>query len=177
LPDSILITFLYENNTFSIMVKSPPGLDTGKIGTINDIMNLFFRSEIDLDRCLVLLHEVATAPPTCGIFSTVAFFVLSSGTASVMMFGGRWMDGAISVMTGTMVAILYILSTHFPIFARVFEMSASICVAIVARALHGYCCFTSVAMSSILILLPGYTMTMGVVITYIHIRLLSLHHI
>jgi uncharacterized membrane protein YjjP (DUF1212 family) len=89
--------------------------------------------------------------------------VVSSALASVVVFGGGWMDSAISSMTGLMVAILFILSTHFPIYARVFEVSASVCVAMVARALHSYCCFTSVAMASILILLPGYTMTMGVV--------------
>jgi uncharacterized membrane protein YjjP (DUF1212 family) len=145
------------------MVKAPQGYDTGKIGSINDIMNTFYKNDIDMDECLVQLHEVATSPPTCGIWSTLFFFVVSSALASVVVFGGGWMDSAISSITGLMVAILFILSTHFPIYARVFEVSASVCVAMVARALHNYCCFTSVAMASILILLPGYTMTMGVV--------------
>ncbi|KAI8642528.1 hypothetical protein BD408DRAFT_387101 [Parasitella parasitica] len=163
LPDSVLITFTDGDETQSIMVKSPQGFDNGKIAKINDIMNFFQRGEIDLDRCLVLLHDVATAPPTCGVWSTVAFFTLSSFTASAMMFGGTWVDASISGCLGLLVAILYILSAHFPIYARVFEISASVVVAIVTRALHKYCCFTSVVLSSILILLPGYTMTVGVI--------------
>ncbi|KAI7881244.1 uncharacterized protein EV154DRAFT_575547 [Mucor mucedo] len=163
LPDSVLITFTNASDSQSIMVKSPQGFDNGKIVKINDIMNNFYRGEIDLDRCLVVLHEVATAPPTCGLLSTLIFFTASSFTASAMMFGGTWIDACISGSLGLMVAILYILSGYFPIYARVFEISASVLVALITRALHNYCCFTSVAMSSILILLPGYTMTVGVV--------------
>lgn len=146
------------------MVKSPQGYDTGKIAIINDIMNSFFKGEVDLDRCLVLLHDVATAPPTCGTWATLFFFTVSSFCASATLFNGTWIDASISGAVGLLVSILYILSAHFPIYARIFEMSTSILVAIICRSLYRYCCFTSVAMSSILILLPGYTMTVGVVI-------------
>ncbi|KAG2237617.1 hypothetical protein INT48_004520 [Thamnidium elegans] len=163
LPDSVLITFTNASDTQSIMVKSPQGFDNGKIAKINDIMNNFHRGEIDLDRCLVVLHEVATAPPTCGLWSTLFFFTVSSFAASAMMFGGTWVDAAFSGLLGLLVAILFTLSGYFPIYARVFEISASVLVAIITRALHKYCCFTSVAIPAILILLPGYTMTVGVI--------------
>ncbi|KAI9475762.1 MAG: hypothetical protein EXX96DRAFT_484974 [Benjaminiella poitrasii] len=164
LPDSVLITFTNGDDSQSIMVKSPQGYDNGKIAKINDIMNLFHRGEVDLDRCLVLLHDVATSTPTCGVWSTVLSFAFSSFSASVMMFDGTWIDACISGFLGLLVAVLYITSVYFPIYARVFEISASACVAIIAKALHKYCCFASVAISAILILLPGYTMTVGVVI-------------
>lgn len=145
------------------MVKSPQGYDNGKMAKINDIMNNFHKGEIDLDRCLVVLHEVATAPPTCGLWSTLFFFTASSFTASALMFGGTWIDASVSGALGLLVAILFIISGYFPIYARVFEISASVIVAIITRSLHSYVCFTGVAMSAILILLPGYTMTVGVV--------------
>lgn len=145
------------------MVKAPQGFDNGKIALINDIMNNFHRGEIDLDRCLVVLHEVATAPPTCGVWCTLTFFTVSSFAASAMMFGGTWIDASISGCLGLLVAILFILSGYFPIYSRVFEISASVLVAILTRALNKYCCFSSVAIPAILILLPGYTMTVGVV--------------
>ncbi|RCI02585.1 hypothetical protein CU098_006441, partial [Rhizopus stolonifer] len=163
LPDSVLITFTNGSECQSIMVKSPQGYDTGKIAIINDIMNSFFKGEVDLDRCLVLLHDVATAPPTCGTWATLFFFTVSSFCASATLFNGTWIDASISGAVGLLVSILYILSAHFPIYARIFEMSTSILVAIICRSLYRYCCFTSVAMSSILILLPGYTMTVGVI--------------
>ncbi|KAI7901170.1 uncharacterized protein BX663DRAFT_475603 [Cokeromyces recurvatus] len=163
LPDSVLITFTNREDNQSIMVKSPQGYDNGKIAKINDIMNYFHKGEIDLDQCLVFLHEVATATPTCGIWSTILSFSFSSFAASAMMFDGTWIDACISGILGLLVAILYIMSTYFPIYSRVFEISVSACVAIITKAMHSYCCFTSVAMSAILILLPGYTMTVGVI--------------
>ncbi|KAI8376786.1 hypothetical protein BD560DRAFT_326221 [Blakeslea trispora] len=163
LPDSVLITFTESDNSQSIMVKAPQGYDNGKIIKINETMNLFFQDKIDLDRCLVLLHDIATAPPTCGIFGTLLFFAASSFSASVMLFKGTWIDGAISGSLGLLVAMLYLFSIYYPTYALVFEMSTSIIVALIAKALHQYCCFVSVAMSSLLILLPGYTMTVGVV--------------
>lgn len=152
------------------MVKSPQGYDNGKLAKINDIMNLFHRGEMDLDRCLVLLHDVATSPPTCGNWSTILFFTFSSFAASAMLFGGTWIDASCSGLLGFIVAILFLMSAQFPIFARVFEISASVLVAILTRALHKYCCFLSVAMPSILILLPGYTMTVGVVSSHVVIN-------
>ncbi|KAI8361802.1 hypothetical protein EDC96DRAFT_444956 [Choanephora cucurbitarum] len=163
LPDSVLITFTESDNSQSIMVKAPQGYDNGKIIKVNETMNMFFQDKIDLDRCLILLHEIATAPPTCGTFSTILFFGVSSFSASVMLFGGTWIDGIISGCLGLLVSLLYLFSTHYPTYALVFEMSTSIIVALIAKALHQYCCFVSVAMSSLLILLPGYTMTVGVV--------------
>ncbi|RCH95467.1 hypothetical protein CU098_000473, partial [Rhizopus stolonifer] len=148
LPDSVLVTFTEQNQSESIMVKSPQGYDNG---------------QVDLDHCLVQLHDVATAPPTCGVYATLIFFTLSSFSASAMMFGGTWIDASISGGLGFLVAVLYLLSIQFPVYARVFEISASVLVALITRALHEYCCFVSVAMSALLILLPGYTMTIGVI--------------
>lgn len=163
LPDSVLITFTNGSDSQSIMVKSPQGYDTGKISTINDIMNSFYKGQVDLDRCLILLHDVATAPPTCGSWATLFFFTASSFSGSALLFNGTWIDASVSGGLGLLVSILYILSAHFPIYARVFEISTSVIVAIIARALYKYCCFTSVVLPAILILLPGYTMTIGVV--------------
>ncbi|RCH92121.1 hypothetical protein CU097_008290 [Rhizopus azygosporus] len=163
LPDSVLITFMNGSDSQSIMVKSPQGYDTGKIATINDIMNSFYKGQVDLDRCLILLHDVATAPPTCGSWATLFFFTASSFSGSALLFNGTWIDASVSGGLGLLVSILYILSAHFPIYARVFEISTSVIVAIIARALYRYCCFTSVVLPAILILLPGYTMTVGVI--------------
>ncbi|KAI8997126.1 hypothetical protein BDB01DRAFT_713791 [Pilobolus umbonatus] len=163
LPDSVMISFTDSIDTQSVMVKSPQGYDNGKIAMINDIMNDFFREEVDIDRCFLLLHDVATAPPTCGMLGTIMFFVLGSFGVTGVMFQGTWMDTLISTFLGLLVAMLYIISAQFPIYAKIFEISVSICVSIICRALHDYCCFSKVAMSALLILLPGYTITIGVV--------------
>ena len=145
------------------MVKAAPGYDTGKIGQINDIMNAFHKDEISLDQCLGRLQALAAAPPTAGFWSTLFAFSVSAFTGSILLFDGSWIDAGISGALGLLVALLFILAKNFPVYGRVYEMSASVIVAIVTRALHNYCCFTSVVVSAVLVLLPGYSMTMAVV--------------
>ncbi|KAI8370676.1 uncharacterized protein BYT42DRAFT_502659 [Radiomyces spectabilis] len=166
LPDSVLITFSHpedDSDTQSVMVKSPQSYDTGKIGQINRTMNSLHKDEMDIDTCITRLSEIMAAPPTCGFIATCLAFSLSAFSASALLFSGSWMDAGVSGALGLIVALLFILSNHYPIYGRVFEVSSSVIVALIARALHRYCCFTSVAVSAILILLPGYAMTMAVV--------------
>ncbi|KAG0165434.1 hypothetical protein DFQ28_009396 [Apophysomyces sp. BC1034] len=145
-----------------MMVKTPQGFDTGKIGQVNAIVNAFFKKTISLDNCLCSLDEVVNAPLTCGCLTTLLAFAGSSFAGSALMFHGSWIDAAVSGALGLFVGMLFTLASEYPIYGRIFEISASVMVAIIARALHQYVCFTSVAVSAILILLPGYGMTLAV---------------
>ncbi|CAO3651018.1 unnamed protein product [Cunninghamella echinulata] len=79
-----------------------------------------------------------------------------------MLFNGSWYDACLSALLGLIVGLLFVLACRYPIYSRVFELSSSFLVAFIARAFHNYCCFSSVAISGILILLPGYSMTVAV---------------
>ncbi|KAI9028327.1 hypothetical protein CLU79DRAFT_696829 [Phycomyces nitens] len=164
LPDSIILTFKHSTNgtTESIMAKSPTGFDTNKICQINAIMNDFQNNRCEIEECLSALQKVAAAPSTWGVIGTLFCFGVSSFTASAVMFNGSWIDASLSCGLGCLVASLSVIAGYFPAYSRVFDISASILVAIITRAMHSYVCFTSVAVSSILILLPGYAMTMSI---------------
>ncbi|KAF7722311.1 hypothetical protein EC973_003462 [Apophysomyces ossiformis] len=164
LPDSVLVTFVKDKAlTESIMVKTCQSYDTGKIGEINSVLNAFFKETIDLSTCLSSLDAIANAPATSSYRMMILAFAGSSFSASATMFGGSWMDAAASGGLGLLVGLLFTLACQYPIYGRVFEVSASVIIAIIARALHQYVCFTGVAVAAILILLPGYSMTMAVV--------------
>ncbi|KAI8335751.1 hypothetical protein BC941DRAFT_429256 [Chlamydoabsidia padenii] len=179
LPDSIMVTFFLhpkkkeKRRVHSMMVKASPSFDTGKLGRINHVMNQFlFRHHHQqdednvgfnyFDHCLQSLYAVMDDPPTCGFFGTLIGFSLSAFSGCILLFNGSWVDAALSGVLGGVVGLLSILSSRYPIYGRVFELSSSVIVAIFARALHRYCCFSSVGVSAILILLPGYTMTIAV---------------
>jgi hypothetical protein len=189
LPDSIMVTFFLhtlpkkkkKRKVHSMMVKASPSFDTGKLGRINHIMNQFLfqhkkqqqqqnndEEEENLgfnyfDHCLQSLYAVMDDPPTCGFCGTLAGFSLSAFSGCILLFNGSWVDAGLSGVLGAVVGLLSILSSRYPIYGRVFELSSSVIVALFARALHRYCCFSSVGVSAILILLPGYTMTIAVV--------------
>ncbi|KAI7849099.1 hypothetical protein BDC45DRAFT_449233 [Circinella umbellata] len=115
-----------------------------------------------LDQCIQSLQHVSNSPPTWGFLGTVFSFFASSFTACAMLFNGSWMDCVMSGALGIIVSMLFVLASYRPIYGRVFEISSCVFVSALAQALQNYCCFTSVAVSGVLILLPGYAMTMAV---------------
>ncbi|KAI9270537.1 hypothetical protein BDA99DRAFT_433885 [Phascolomyces articulosus] len=115
-----------------------------------------------LDECIQSLQHVSNSPPTWGFFGVLFSFFTSSFTACAMLFNGSWMDCILSGVLGLVVAMLFVLASYRPIYGRVFEISSCVFVSALAQALQSYCCFTSVAVSGVLILLPGYAMTMAV---------------
>lgn len=170
LPDTAIVTFSSDPQKQSFMIKSPQSLDMGRIGRTHAIMDRYFEDAdgaaddlARLEECLAALEEVANSGPTWGMLGTLFAFGASSFSASVMLFEGSWIDASLSAGLGLVVALMFILASYYPIYGRVFEISACVLVAALARALHSYCCFTGVAVSGILILLPGYGMTVSVV--------------
>ncbi|CAO3652596.1 unnamed protein product [Cunninghamella blakesleeana] len=116
----------------------------------------------EMENCLNALNKIREEPPTCGFWGTLFAFSASAFAASPMLFSGSWYDACLSAFLGLIVGLLFVLSCKYPIYGRVFELSSSFLVAIIARAFHQYCCFSSVAISGIIILLPGYSMTISV---------------
>ncbi|KAI9467938.1 hypothetical protein BDB00DRAFT_777468 [Zychaea mexicana] len=174
LPETVLVTFMSDGGNKhqqSLMIKSPTSLDMGKIGQVHQIMNRCLIQQANtkkddddvLDQCIQALQHVSNSPPTWGFLGTLFSFFVSSFTACAMLFDGSWIDCILSGILGLVVAVLFVLASCRPIYGRVFEISACVFVSALAQALHAYCCFTSVAVSGVLNLLPGYAMTMAVV--------------
>ncbi|KAI9313987.1 hypothetical protein BX666DRAFT_568940 [Dichotomocladium elegans] len=169
LPDTILATF-HDSSTHrrSIMIKPTSTLDFGKIGEIQLVMNEFLRQrrydddDSWLSACIEALMAILTLPPTWGLKGTCFSYFISSCTACAMLFNGSWKDTLLSGILGLLVAGLTVLAGRRPIYGAVFEVSSSALVSAIARAFSRHCCFSTVALSSILILLPGYAMTIAV---------------
>ena len=156
----------YEPETLTI--KSAQNFDTAKLVRVTKAMNSLHRGDLNLDSCLASLHEIIEAPATCGPLELCVSFAASGFSATLCMFEGSLFDALLAAALGLMVALLFLISMSFPVYGPVFEISACIMVGIFDRVLHDYVCFSKVAVSSILILLPGYGMTMAVV-NYIYL--------
>ncbi|ORX55030.1 hypothetical protein DM01DRAFT_1269264, partial [Hesseltinella vesiculosa] len=115
----------------------------------------------ELEKCLDALRDISNDPPTVGFWGILFAYCASAFTGCVILFGGSWIDAGISGVLGLIVGILCIISNRYSIYGRVFEISCSVMVALAARALHQYVCFSSVAVSSIFMVLPGYSMAIA----------------
>ncbi|KAI8075047.1 hypothetical protein BC940DRAFT_229763 [Gongronella butleri] len=92
-------------------------------------------------------------------------FILLGFSASIIIFHGTWIDAGISSMLGAIMGSLLALAMKFPVYARVFDVSACALVSFIGRALHQHACYNASVIPAIVILLPGYNMTISMELT------------
>ena len=147
----------------TLTIKSAVGFDVGKLVKMTKTMNALYKGKQNPEQCLMSLQDIIDAPPSCGNFALCFSFSAIGFTATACMFDGTWIDATAATILGLLVALLFIASIKIPAYGPVYEVSSCIIVGLAARLLHQYTCFITVGLSPILILLPGYGMTMAVV--------------
>jgi uncharacterized membrane protein YjjP (DUF1212 family) len=94
-------------------------------------------------------------------------FDSSSSLIIAFAFGARWIDTPIAFLLGIVLALLQlVVAQRSMLYSNVFEISASIVTAFLARAFgsiqpRGLFCFSSLTASSIALILPGYIVRMS----------------
>ena len=119
------------------------------------------------------LEEIVKKPPLYRLWVVVIMYGFASvcvgrsspiSTALILAFafGARWIDTPIAFILGVILALLQlVVAKHSSLYSNVFEISASIVLAFLARAFgsippRGLFCFSSLTASSIALILPGY---------------------
>ncbi|CAO3685413.1 unnamed protein product [Umbelopsis vinacea] len=163
-PGQMMISFgnAVSMNSQTVLIKVHQGYDMKKLADVDDVANALCRSEIPVEECLVQLEGIHSSPPTVGSYGTVAAFTICSFTACVVMFGGSWNDAGAAGLLGFLVGALNVLASQHSVYSNVFEVSASAAVALISRSLFRWVCFSKVAISAVIVLLPGYSMTVAV---------------
>lgn len=151
--------------------------DNGKLEQIIKTVNKFYKEDITFEACMNDMNNIIISPPTCGIWRLIFAFIILGFSASIVMFHGTWIDGIVSGFLGGLVGLLLHLASSAPAYAPVYDITACAICAIIGRALHQYCCFNASVIPALLILLPGYNMTVSVVNTYIYIYIICLGHL
>jgi uncharacterized membrane protein YjjP (DUF1212 family) len=128
------------------------------------------------------LEEIVKKPPLYRLWVLVIMYGFASvcvGRLSpskianeAFAFGARWIDTPIAFLLGVILGLLQlIIAKHSSIYNNVFEISASIILAFLARAFgsippRGLFCFSSLTASSIALILPGYIVCMSISSNY-----------
>ncbi|KAM3585965.1 pheromone-regulated protein prm10 [Umbelopsis sp. WA50703] len=163
-PGQMTISFgnAITTSSHTVLIKVHQGHDMKKLAVVDDVANALCRSEIPVHDCLVELEEIHHSPPTWGSWATILAFTICSSTSCLVMFGGSWSDALVSALLGFLVGALNVLASHHSVYSNVFEVSASAAVAVISRSLFKWVCFSKVALSAVIVLLPGYSMTVAV---------------
>lgn len=147
------------------LVRIEPGdQDLGKLAGVHDVARCVARGEISAAEGSARLDALGKAPSPYGAVITILAMGLSSAAAARFLDGGGREVGIAGII-GLVIGWQAILAGRFPAIARLFDPLAAFLastLAAVAAHLIGALSVYLVTLAGIIILLPGYTLTVAV---------------
>ncbi|KAI0401200.1 DUF1212-domain-containing protein [Xylaria palmicola] len=164
LPGCMIVSFddKQTHTTEMKIVRTSQGIDLGKLKDIHEIYKNVLHDIYSVDEAIDRISEIMAAKDKFPPWIRVLVFGLASACVAPFAFGGRWIDLPICFLLGTMVGALQILvAPRSALYNNLFEISATILTSFLARAFGSIrggevFCFSSLAQSSIALILPGW---------------------
>ncbi|KAF9581180.1 hypothetical protein BGW38_001901 [Lunasporangiospora selenospora] len=164
LPGLMMISFGDSDTHTSEthLIKCTADFDLGRLSRVNGIARAIVCGQIELAEALDQLKEINAEPPPYPGWLLLGTYIASSGLMAPLVFNGSWYDMLAGMGLGTVVGLTNLLADRYSVYSNVFEVSTSIMIAFVAKALREYVCFTGVVLSGIVMLLPGLSLTTSI---------------
>jgi len=143
------------------IVRTTQGVNLGKLKDTHEIYKEVLHDIIGLDEALARLDDVINAKDRHPVWLNVIMYGLASAAVSVF-FKARLIDMGPIFILGTLLGVLQlVVSPLSKTYSTVFEISATILMSFIARALGSInngsmFCFSAIAQSSIALILPGW---------------------
>lgn len=164
LPGLMMISFgdTDTHTSETHLIKCAQGFDMGRLAKVHRIARAVVYNHMDAPAALAQLKLVNAESSRYGVWVTLASYAMCSGLIAPLVFKGSWYDMAAGMGLGLVVGLTSLLASRYSVYSDVFEVSTSIVIAFVAKALRDYVCFTGVVLSGIVILLPGLSLTTAI---------------
>ncbi|KAI8361970.1 hypothetical protein B0O80DRAFT_509954 [Mortierella sp. GBAus27b] len=164
LPGLMMISFGDSDTHTSEthLIKCAQGFDMGRLAKVHKIARAIVNEGLEPREALTRLKAVNNEKPLYSMWVVVASYIGNSAFICPLIFKGSWYDMLASMGLGAVVGVTTVLASRFSIYSSVFEVSTSILIAFVAKALRSYVCFTGVVLSAIVVLLPGLSLTTAI---------------
>lgn len=163
IPGCMIISFddVLTHTAEVKIVRTAQGVNLGKLKDTHEIYKEVLHDVISLDEALARLDEVINAKDRHPVWLCVLMYGLASAAVSVF-FKARLVDMGPIFVLGTLLGVLQlVVSPLSKTYSTVFEISATIFMSFLARALGsinngGIFCFSAIAQSAIAMILPGW---------------------
>ncbi|KAG6040307.1 hypothetical protein E4U41_000952 [Claviceps citrina] len=165
LPGCMLISFddRCTHTTEVRIVRTTQGIDLGKLKDVHRIYKEVMHDVIGADEGIRLLEDLMSSRVKFRAWTRVLVFGLTSATCAPFSFSARLVDLPLAFCFGCLVGLLQlIVAPRSNMYNNVFEVTATIVVSFLARAFGSLkggdlFCFSALAQSGIVMLLPGYS--------------------
>ncbi|KAG6025891.1 hypothetical protein E4U41_001407 [Claviceps citrina] len=144
------------------LVRVPQGIDLGKLRDVHDIYKNVVHDKLGVEEAARRLDEVLNRKIKFQVWFQVLMYGLASACVAPFAFEGRFIDLPIAFLLGCIVGLLQlVLAPNNELYAHVFEVSAAVVTSFLARGFGSIqggqlFCFSTLAQSSIALILPGY---------------------
>ncbi|KAF2824190.1 DUF1212-domain-containing protein [Ophiobolus disseminans] len=163
IPGCMIISFddVLTHTAEVKIVRTAQGVNLGKLQDIHEVYKEVLHDVISLDEALARLDEVINAKDRHPVWLCVLMYGLASAAVSVF-FKARLIDMGPIFVLGTLLGTLQlVVSPLSKTYSTVFEVTATIFMTFIARALGsinngGIFCFSAIAQSAIAMILPGW---------------------
>ncbi|KAG6126315.1 hypothetical protein E4U12_006625 [Claviceps purpurea] len=165
LPGCMLVSFddRSTHTTEVRIVRTTQGIDLGKLKDVHHIYKEVMHDVIGVDEGIQLLEDLMTSRNKFRVWVRVLVFGLTSAMCAPLSFSARVIDLPIAFCFGCLVGLLQlVVAPKSNMYSNVFEVTATIIVSFLARAFGSIrggdlFCFSALAQSGIVMLLPGYS--------------------
>mmetsp|Transcript_76045 Transcript_76045/g.204048 ORF Transcript_76045/g.204048 Transcript_76045/m.204048 type:complete len:375 (+) Transcript_76045:785-1909(+) len=153
-----------KSQTRSLVIQSSLNLD--KLDAVDDLAGRIVTGECDFPQAKARLNEILMRAPYYTMRHLLLAFATSGAMATMMFFGGGYWEGLVSFVLGLWVCVLNCLAGKDPSLASIQEFVTAFTCAVLARVTQTLMfrdlCFSSVALGSVVWLLPGLQVTTSV---------------
>ncbi|KAI9159010.1 hypothetical protein HJFPF1_07015 [Paramyrothecium foliicola] len=164
LPGCMIISFddRSTHTTEVRIVRTAQGIDLGKLKDVHRIYKEVMHDVVGVEEGTKRLEALMNAKEKFNPWLRVLTFGLTSVTVAPFSFSARLIDLPICFVLGCLVGFLQLIVAPMSnLYSNVLEVSATVAVSFLARAFGSIrggtlFCFSAVAQSGIVMLLPGY---------------------
>ncbi|KAI7900034.1 uncharacterized protein BX663DRAFT_519394 [Cokeromyces recurvatus] len=166
IPNVMLVTFIDSttHTTETHFIRQAQTFEMHRLSDIYRLEKLISHGEVTVDEALEFIDKVYDQPPIYPIWLHPFVYALAAFSGCVLFYGGRWREAGIAAALGMIFASNEIFSTFISSFQPIWEITVCILIGFVAQGIQKYdFCFTPIAFSSFIIVLPGYPMTVAII--------------
>lgn len=148
------------------LVRSVQGLNLGKLDEVYEVYKNVIHDVTSVPEAISAIEKLLNGKDYYSRPVVVLTYALACAMVCPFAFRGKGYDILVSFGVGGLVAMLqYYVVPLSNVYSTVFEVSATIVVSFVARALgsinENKVCYSAVVQGSIAMILPGYTILCG----------------
>ncbi|KAH9021301.1 hypothetical protein EDB85DRAFT_2189706 [Lactarius pseudohatsudake] len=165
LPDVMLIAFDDDvTSTSSVkLIRQSSALDLGKVQDAYKIYWRVIHDDMSVTDASAALDALMLSKPLYSPWQLIFFGGMASASICSVSFNGSLIDSLISFPLSALLVAVQILSVRNELYSNVFEITIATLLSFLSGALahtHKFC-YSAVASSSVVLILPGFIVLCG----------------